>query len=59
MFRQFWEAGEPIRAQTLGALRPGEAETLVRLLVRVAEALNPESVPVGGSVSSPSPKDEP
>ena len=27
--RQLWAAGEPIRAQMLGALRPGEAETLV------------------------------
>ena len=39
-FRRLWAAGEPIRAQMLGALQPGEAETLVRLLGRVAEALN-------------------
>ena len=39
-------------AQMLGALQPGEAETLVRLLGRVAEALNAECVPVGGSTSS-------
>jgi MarR family transcriptional regulator, lower aerobic nicotinate degradation pathway regulator len=59
MFRQLREAGEPIRAQVLGALRPGEAETLVWLLARVAEALNPESVPVGGPISSHAPEDEP
>jgi DNA-binding MarR family transcriptional regulator len=58
-FRQLWTAGEPIRAQMLGALAPGEAETLVRLLTRVAEALNAESVPVGGPTSSHSPEDEP
>jgi DNA-binding MarR family transcriptional regulator len=56
-FRQLWEAGESIRARMLGALEPGEAETLVRLLARVAEALNPELVPAGDSTSSPSPKD--
>ena len=58
-FRRLWAAGEPIRAQMLGALRPGEAETLVRLLGRVAEALNAECVPVGGPTSSHSPEDEP
>ena len=42
-------AGDPVRARMLGALAPGEAETLVGLLTRVAEALNGESVPVGGS----------
>ncbi len=58
-FRQLWAAGESIRARMLGALEPGEAETLVRLLARVAEALNAESVPVGGSTPSPSQEDEP
>jgi hypothetical protein len=43
----------------LGALAPGEAETLVQLLARVAAALNAQPVPVGGPTSSPSPKDEP
>jgi DNA-binding MarR family transcriptional regulator len=57
MFQRLWAAGEPIRARMLGALGPGEAETLVRLLGRVAEALNPESTPVG-STSSHSPGDE-
>jgi hypothetical protein len=36
----------------LGVLDPAEAETLVGLLSRVAGALNPESVLVGGSTSS-------
>jgi DNA-binding MarR family transcriptional regulator len=58
-FRRLWTAGEPIRARMLGALQPGEAEALVRLLGRVAEALNAECVPVGGSTSSHSPGDEP
>src|SRR5688572_9132400 len=31
-YQRLWAAGEPIRAQMLGALQPGEAETLVRLL---------------------------
>ncbi len=59
VFRQLWRAGEPIRAMMLGALQPGEAETLVRLLGRVAEALNPGCVPITGMASSPSQKDEP
>ena len=29
-YRRLWTAGEPIRARMLGALGPGEAETLVR-----------------------------
>ena len=56
-YQRLWGAGEPVRAQMLGALQPGEAETLVRLLGQVAEALNPESVPAG-STSSHSPGDE-
>ena len=59
MYQRLWAAGEPVRAQMLGALQPGEAETLVRLLGQVAEALNAECVPVGGSTSSHSPGDEP
>ena len=51
-FRELWVAGEPIRAQMLGALRADEAETLVGLLARVAEALIVESDPVGGAPSS-------
>lgn len=57
-FRQLWAAGEPIRAQMVGALQPGEAETLVRLLARVAEALNPESVRAGGLTSFHSQEEE-
>ncbi|VTR92899.1 family transcriptional regulator : Regulatory protein MarR OS=Planctomyces limnophilus (strain ATCC 43296 / DSM 3776 / IFAM 1008 / 290) GN=Plim_0707 PE=4 SV=1: MarR [Gemmata massiliana] len=58
MFRQLWTAGEPIRALMLDALEPGEAETLVRLLARVAGALNPEFAPVRESSPSHSPEDE-
>jgi DNA-binding MarR family transcriptional regulator len=56
-FRRLWTAGEQIRAQILEALQPGEAKTLVRLLGHVAEALNPQSTPVG-STSLYSPGDE-
>jgi DNA-binding MarR family transcriptional regulator len=58
-YQQLWAAGEPVRVRLLGALQPGEAETLVRLLGRVAAALNEECVPVGGSTSSHSQEDEP
>jgi DNA-binding MarR family transcriptional regulator len=57
-FRRLWTAGDSIRAQMLGALRRGEAETLVRLLARVAAALNPESVQVGGLMDSHSQEDQ-
>jgi DNA-binding MarR family transcriptional regulator len=57
-FRRLWTAGEPIRAQMLGALPPGEAEMLLRLLARVAGALGPESAPVGGPTSSHPRRDE-
>ena len=57
-FQKLWTAGEPIRAQMLGALRSEEAETLVRLLAKVSESLSAESVPVGGSTSSHSQGDE-
>ena len=55
-FRRLWAAGEPIRARMLGALRPGEAETLVGLLTQVAEVLNAEYVAIGGSASSHLPR---
>jgi DNA-binding MarR family transcriptional regulator len=58
-FRRLWTAGGQVRAQMLGALRPDEAEALVGLLARVAEALDLESVPAGGSTSSHPPEDEP
>jgi DNA-binding MarR family transcriptional regulator len=57
-FRQVWTAGEPIREQMFGALQPDEAEILVGLLTRVAEALNAECVQVGGSTSIPNEEDE-
>ncbi|HEX3147913.1 MAG TPA: MarR family winged helix-turn-helix transcriptional regulator [Gemmataceae bacterium] len=58
-YRRLWKAGESIRARALGALGPGEAETLARLLGQVTEALNPECVPITRPTSSPSRKDEP
>jgi MarR family transcriptional regulator, lower aerobic nicotinate degradation pathway regulator len=58
-YRRLWQAGQSIRARMLGALGPGEAETLVRLLEQVAEALDPGCVPVAGPTSSPPQKDEP
>ncbi len=57
-FGKLWAAGEPIRAGMLGALRPGEAETLVGLLSRIAEVLATEAVPVGGPGSSHTSGDE-
>jgi DNA-binding MarR family transcriptional regulator len=56
-FRLLWTAGEPVRAQMLAALQPAEAETLVRLLTRVAEALNAEDVPIGESTPPNSQED--
>jgi DNA-binding MarR family transcriptional regulator len=47
-FRELWAVGEPIRAGMLAALGPGEAETLVGLLTRVAGVLTAEAVAVGG-----------
>jgi DNA-binding MarR family transcriptional regulator len=58
-FRQIWATGEPIRAQMLGALRPGEAGTLIRLLARVAGALEAKCVAVGESTSPHPHEDEP
>ena len=58
MFRQLWEAGEPIRGQMLGALLPAEAETLVRLLTQVAEALNSPRALTSGNASVHSQGDE-
>ena len=50
-FRQLWAAGEEIRQQMFGALPTGEAQTLVRLLVQVVQALDGECVSVGESTS--------
>jgi DNA-binding MarR family transcriptional regulator len=58
-YRRLWKAGESVRLRMLGALAPGEAETLARLLGRVAEALNPGCVQITGPNSSPSQKDKP
>lgn len=57
-FRQLWTAGEPIREQMFAALGPAEAETLVRLLGRIAESLNPEYSAINGSHSFHVPVDE-
>ena len=57
-FRQAWRAGEPVREMMFGALQPAEAETLVRLLSRVADGLNAECVQVGGSTSIHIERDE-
>ena len=42
-FRKLWTAGEEIREQMFGSLLPDEAEALVGLLTRVAEALGAEA----------------
>jgi DNA-binding MarR family transcriptional regulator len=46
-FRKLLKAGEPIRAEIIDLLQPGEVETLVRLLRNVAASLNTERVSVG------------
>jgi DNA-binding MarR family transcriptional regulator len=58
-YRRLWKAGESIRARMLGTLQPGEAETLVRLLGRVAEALDPGCLPIIGPTFSLPQEDEP
>ena len=50
-FRQLWRAGEPNRERMLAALSADEAETLIGLLTRVAEALNAQCVQAGGNAS--------
>lgn len=42
--RQLWKAGAPIRERMFSVLHPDEAHTLVALLARVTEALNPDPV---------------
>ncbi len=44
-FRQLWTAGEPVRAQMVETLQPDEVETLVKLLMKVADSLNAEPGP--------------
>jgi DNA-binding MarR family transcriptional regulator len=58
MYQRLWRAGDPVREQLLGALRPGEAETLIKLLAQVAEALDPESLLARGPTSTHSQEDE-
>lgn len=53
-FRKLWAAGDPVRAKLLDALLPGEAETFLALLTRVADALSPDGVPA----TSHSPEDD-
>lgn len=53
-FHKLWTAGDPVRAKMLDALNPGEAETLLALLSRVADALSPDGVPA----ASHSPEDD-
>ena len=57
--RRLWAAGEPVRAELSGALRPGEADTLVELLQRVAEAVGGDGVPAKKAIASHSQGDEP
>ena len=58
-FRELWAAGEPIRAGMLGTCSDrARRETLVGLLPGVAEALDAESVSVGGPGASHSSGDE-
>lgn len=45
-YRRLWTAGESVRERMRDSLRPGEAEALVRLLGRVADAFDP-GVPAG------------
>jgi DNA-binding MarR family transcriptional regulator len=47
-FRQLWTAGDSIRERMFGALQPDEAQSLIALLTRVAEALNAKCVLVAG-----------
>jgi DNA-binding MarR family transcriptional regulator len=57
-FRQLWTAGESIRQEILDHLKPGEAETLVTLLTKVAESLSVDGVRVGRPNPFHSQKDE-
>jgi DNA-binding MarR family transcriptional regulator len=44
-FRKLWAAGDAVRAKLLDALPPGEADSFLALLTRVADALAPDPVP--------------
>jgi DNA-binding MarR family transcriptional regulator len=56
MYERLSATGEPVRARMLGALQPGEAETLVTLLAKVAAALNAECMKVCETPLPRSPK---
>jgi len=58
-YRRLWKAGNSIRARMLTALQPAEADTIVRFLGRVAEALDPGCLPIAGPTFSPPQEDEP
>ena len=58
-FRQLWGAGDASRSQMFDALLPGEAETLIKLLAKIAETLNTDFVSVDGSSTLQAAKDEP
>jgi DNA-binding MarR family transcriptional regulator len=57
-FRQLWKAGEPIRQRMFGVLGKDDAETLVRLLGRVAEALNSQPATATAPASIHASEDE-
>jgi DNA-binding MarR family transcriptional regulator len=48
-FQKLWMAGEEIRSTMYRVLSSDEAEELVEMLNRVAEALSPEAAAVGGN----------
>ena len=43
-YRRLWRDGEPVRKRLLATLRPGQVETLITLLNRIATGLCPEPV---------------
>lgn len=43
-FQQLWRAGESIRTKMSDAIQPAEPAELVRLLAKIAEALNSEPI---------------
>lgn len=57
VYRRLWKAGELVRGQLLGALRPGEVETLFELLSRVTGSLGGDAI--GETASSLSRGDGP
>jgi DNA-binding MarR family transcriptional regulator len=44
-FKTLWQAGETIRTKMYDAIQPANAGELIKLLKRLAEALNEENVP--------------